>query len=734
MTASWSNVQDSLAGALVRAVEETRNPGAAAYVGNLEGTLFRRATGMRQLEPSQHPASPDTVYDLASLTKTVATTTAVLLLQDDGELDIDAPLTEFLPIDMYAGVTLRHLLTHTAGLVAGSPYYREVSSTAEMIERFAARSLDWPPGSRRRYSDVGFILLGHVVELVAKDSLDAFCKERIFEPLGMTSTAFNPSEELTARAAATERCNWRGRVMVGEVHDENAYAVGGVSGHAGLFSTVDDLARYCRGLLRGELLREETIEEMIRPGQIPSYPWQGLGWRIAPWESETQGYLPSRRAFGHAGWTGTSLWVDRDAGLFAALLGNTCHPSRNNRQNRAFRGIFHAALAKSLYPARSAVHSGLDRLLRDEFAPLKNRRFALLTNHAAVDALGRHIIDVLRLDPGLELKRLFSPEHGIRGHAEAGEDVPSEGGPIPVTSLYGDRKEPSAEELDEIDLFVVDLQDIGSRYYTYMATMKDCMAACAAKGVPVLVLDRPNPIGGEVLEGPIATRTDSPVSCAAIPVRHGMTMGELALYFAEHELDAPRPSVQVYPLDNWRRDLYFDDLSYPWLPPSPNIPTPETALFYVGTCLFEGVNLNEGRGTDTPFHVFGAPWLDPVAVLRDIEPEESRGCVLEPVTYTPVSMPGRASHPEYQDEECRGIRIRMTNRSEMRPFTMVLALIQAIRAHHPSQFEWKPMFNLLAGGPTLRRELEAGDSALTIVDRHAGALESFRERIPKQYE
>ncbi len=731
---SWSNVQESLARALVRAVEETRNPGAVAYVGNLERTLFRQAIGMRQLEPAAHPAEPDTLYDLASLTKTVATTTAILLLYEDGELDLDAPVTEFLPIEAYSNITLRHLLTHSAGLVAGGAYFREVSSTSEMIERFAKRDLDWPPGARRRYSDVGFILLGQIVELAAKDSLDAFCRERIFEPLHMEDTAFNPPKQLAARAAATERCGWRGRVMVGQVHDENAYAVGGVSGHAGLFSTADDLARYCRGLLEGALLRESTIEEMIRPGQVPTYPWQGLGWQVAPWESGAQGYLPSRRAFGHSGWTGVSLWIDPDPGVFSILLGNTCHPSRSDRQNRAFRGIFHAAAAKCLYPVRSAAHTGLDRLLLDEFAPLKDRRFALLTNHASVDAWGRHIIKLLDLDSSLQLKRLYSPEHGIRGQAEAGEDVASESGPIPVTSLYGDRKRPTDEELDEIDVLVVDLQDVGSRYYTYMATMKECMAACADKGIPLLVLDRPNPIGGAVLEGPIATNTDTPVSCAAIPVRHAMTMGELALYFAAHEFERPRPSVQVYPLDNWRRDLYFNDLSLPWAPPSPNIPSAETALLYVGTCLFEGTNLNEGRGTDTPFHVLGAPWLDAVAVLRQIAPEESQGAVLEPITYTPVSMPGRASNPRYQDEVCRGVRIRIRDRMALRPFTLALALIQAIRNRHADQFEWTGMFDLLAGGPALRDELEAGDAALTIVNRWAVAHEEFRQRIPSRYE
>ena len=729
-----STIEARLQAALEKAVNDTNNPGAVACVGNRETNVLLSAYGLRQTTPEQKPAEVDTLYDLASLTKVAAATTAFLLLWEDGLVDPDFPVTEIIPIEAYERLTFRHLLTHSGGLVSFRPYYRDASDMTEMLAMFAELGINGPPGVRRTYSDVGFMLLGHAVELAAQDTLDNFCRERIYEPLGMDRTGFNPSEELAATAAATEDCGWRGRIMAGEVHDENAYAVGGVSGHAGLFSTAGDMARYCRGMLNGQILREETIREMIRPGQLPFHPWQGLGWQINPWSDTAQGFLPSRTAFGHSGFTGTSLWLDWDSGNFAILLGNTCHTSRGNSRNRQFRQTFHQAVARNLYLRNSATHVGLDRVLRNGFSPLKQGPFALLTNHGAVDHMNRHILDLIAFDPSLELTRLFSPEHGIRGHAEAGEHVGSEEWRgVPVVSLYGQRREPTLEELRDIDLFVVDLPDIGSRYYTYIATMKNCMAVCAEAGVPVLVLDRPNPVGGAILEGPIAEDTRSLVSCAAIPIRHGMTMGEVALYFRDHELDNA-PEVSVLSLDNWHRDLYYEELSLPWVTPSPNIPEPDTTLLYVGTCLFEGVNINEGRGTRTPFHIIGAPWLDPDAVLAELTPGETVGCRLAPADYTPQSIPGMATNPEYLDQPCKGIWFEVEDKRLFRPLTTTLAIIQAIRRRHPDEFEWKPMFNTLAGGPRLRRLMEDGATALDLAAAFEPELEAFREKMPRRYE
>ena len=727
------SLQETLRSALVRCVEQSKSPGAAGYVGDLKRTFLFDAFGARALVPIKQPAAKDTLYDLASLTKVVATTTAVLLLRDDGMIDLDAPVSTYVPIPVFQSFTVRHLLTHTSGMAEEKPIYKEVSSLDEIMQRYAMLPFRSEPGTRRQYSDVGFMILGRIVELVARDSLDAFCRKRIFSPLRMESTTFNPPSDWADRCAATEQCAWRNRVIRGEVHDENACAVGGVAGHAGLFSTAGDLARFCRELLKGNLLSPRTLDEMTCAGQVPSWPWQGLGWQLDPWSSKDIGFLRARTAFGHSGWTGTALWMDRNTGLSAILLGNTCHPSRNDRDTPAFRRIFYSAVSDAFYPASTSVHTGLDRLVREDFDRLRGRRVAVLTHHAAVDQFGRHIFEVFKLAPDVDLRIVYSPEHGLRGQAEAGAKVVSEARTVPVISLYGDRKRPSRSELGQVDVLVVDLQDVGSRYYTYVATMRDCLAACAESGTPVLILDRPNPVGGLTLEGPIADRGDFPVCWGRVPVRHGMTLGELAEFFRDHEFKASGLDVSVSRLDNWRPGRLFDQCALPWVPPSPNIPTPETTLLYVGTCLFEGTNLNEGRGTGTPFQVVGAPWLDADGIINAIRSSERAGCKLAPVTYTPKSMPGKATHPRYQDQVCNGIRIKLERPEAARPFTLALALLVAIAQRHQDALEWGPSFDVLAGSTNLRERIQRGDSALEIVGGFGAGLKAFDEQRPKSY-
>lgn len=726
-------MREVLRKALDTAVSASLSPGAVALVGDVHHTYFHAATGLRQAVPEPLPALPTTPYDLASLTKVVATTTAIMLLREDGALDLDQPVSEIVPIPAFGAFTVRHLLTHTAGLVAGLPYYKTASSIDEMLQRYAEREPDWPPGTRRRYSDVGFMILGRAVELAARDSLDAFCAKRIFKPLGMKCTAFNPPKAWRDTCAATEDCAWRGRLLVGEVHDENAYAVGGVSGHAGLFAPAEDLALFCRASLSGKLLPEKVLDEMTRLGQAPVYPWQGLGWQLDPWASGKEGFLPSRSAFGHTGWTGTCIWMDRRTGLFGILLSNTCHPSRANRNNEILRRTFFSAVARQFYPRTTNAHSGLDRVVWEGFAMVRDKRFALLTNHAAVDQLGRHILDVFALDPRVKPTRLYSPEHGIRGDVEAGEAVASEPGDVPIISLYGERKRPSRDELKNVDLFVIDLQDVGARYYTYAATMFDCIRACGETRTPVLVLDRPNPVGGDTLEGPIATDVGSPVCAAPVPIRHGMTMGELATCFVDTLLTGPKPSLSVSALDGWQPERLFDECGLPWTPPSPNVPKARTALLYTGTCLFEGTNLNEGRGADTPFEMIGAPWLDPAAVIRKIRAADRPGCSLVPVTYTPRAIPGKASDPRYRDQECQGIRIVVQDPHKVRAFTLAVALLIAIRNRHSGEFQWEPSFDVLAGSKDLRCAIETGKSARRIIAECASALDAFNTKRVRQY-
>lgn len=719
---------------LAKAVETAQAPGAVACVGTLEKNLFLDAVGQRQLIPHSLPAEKDTLYDLASLTKVIAAATSIMQLRDAGALDLDQPVSEFVPVPAFQAFTIRHLLSHTSGLPAGRPWYREVTNTNEMVQRIATLQPGWTPGTRHLYSDLGYILLGKIVELAAADSLDAYCSKHIFKPLEMNQTTFRPPEAWRAQCAATERCSWRNRVILGEVHDENAWAMGGVSGHAGLFSTAGDLAHFCRGLLTGRLLASKTLEEMIRFGQTPCFPWQGLGWKIDPWMDSIEGYLPSRLAFGHTGWTGTSMWLDHASGNFAILLSNTCHPSREKRYNRPLRRIFYTGTAARLNPHSSNAHTGLDRIVWDRYEALAGKRIALLTNRAAVDSLGRSILDVLKLRPDIEIKRIYSPEHGLEVRAEAGEAVPSKpGDSIPVTSLYGGQKQPTREELRNIQLFVVDLPDIGARYYTYMATMKDCMSACAESGIPMLVLDRPNPLGGRLLEGTMPEITGSPVCSAKIPVRHGMTLGELAHFFAKTEFTDRKLEVGVCAAGNWPRELMYPDCALPWVPPSPNIPTADAALVYIGTCLLEGVNINEGRGTPAPFQLVGAPWLKPGPLIDILEPETFTGLALKTASFTPVSLPGKASHPRYQDQPCQGLHIQVADPGSARPFAFAVALLCAIHRQHSGELVFEKNFDVLAGGPWLRKQIQAGAPVREIIPALSPALDDFERTRPTLY-
>lgn len=720
--------------ALDAAVKEAGAPGAAALVGRGGEVLFRGASGHRQLRPGKRPATVDTLYDLASLTKVICTTTVIFQLRDAGKLDLDQPLGEHVPLGWGAEVTFRHVLTHTAGLPPLLPGLKDkVKNLAGAVAEIAKVELRATPGSRRVYSDLGFITLAQIVELIERDTFDRICAKRIFEPIGLKNTGFNPPKVWREDCAATEDCPWRKKIMVGEVHDENAYAVGGVSGHAGLFSNVDDLGRFCVALLEDKVLPKATLDEIAKLTHVPFYPWQALGWKVDPWAGGSEGHLASRQAIGHTGWTGTSMWIDRDSGHYAVLLSNTCHPSRDARDNPTLRKVFHRAVAAALYEKRANVHTGIDRIPWNTFEDLAGKRTAVLTHLAAVDQLGRDTMAVLGLREGLAPRRIFTPEHGLRGAAEAGELVTGQQGTTETISLYGEQKAPTPAQLADIDVFVVHLQDIGARYYTYIATMKACLEACAAAGKPVMVLDRPNPLGGEIIEGPLPGHTDKLVCAVPTPVRHGLTIGEMAQFLQQSDPGLAKLSLNVLPLDGWRPALGWDATALPWVPPSPNMPSAETALIYVGTCLIEGTNLNEGRGTETPFQLLGAPWLDPERVLALLEHEAALGAALRPAQYTPRSLPGRAAKPAHMDTACQGIEIRVADLALLRPFRLACGLLRAIHEVHGEQLEWKPFFDTLAGGPTLGAHLRGPRPLAAYFDSLQPALAAYEKARPRLY-
>jgi uncharacterized protein YbbC (DUF1343 family)/beta-glucosidase-like glycosyl hydrolase len=671
-------------------IERRAFPGAVLAVGH-GGTLAHLAPYGRLAYAADAPAvAADTIYDLASLAKVIATTTMAMILVDEGRLDLDKPVRDFLP--RFTGgakdrVTVRHLLTHSSGVDWWKPLYQELSGQAAYVERIEQMDLVYEPGSKTLYSDLGLILLGEILERIAGEPLDVFTRGRVFRPLGMVDTMFRPPPRLLPRIAPTEDDPWRGRLLRGEVHDENAAGLGGVAPHAGLFSTAGDLARFAQMILNGgvfehrRIVSRATVEQFTRPAGLVPGSSRALGWDMkSPEGYSSAGTLLSAGSFGHTGFTGTSIWIDPARELFVILLTNRVHPTRENKQIREARPAIADAVVRALADgAATPVRVGLEELERDGADRLRGRRLGLVVHRASVTLDGRHAIDVLRA-AGLDVVRLFTPEHGLRGEAAAGEAVagghdPASG--LPVVSLYGERKKPAAEDLAGLDALVFDLQGAGVRFYTYVSTMILCLEAAAEAGIEFVVLDRPNPLGGERIEGPVSAPRDrvpaSFVNLAPGPLVHGLTLGEMARFV---NLGLERPArLRVVPMSGWRRSKTWLDTGRPWVPPSPNLRTAEAALAYPGTALLEATNVSEGRGTKAPFLLLGAPWLAPErGALAELAVP---GFALDRASFTPTASPA-APRPKHQDRSCAGLRVRVTDAGAAQPYRLGLELLAAL--------------------------------------------------------
>ncbi|MBA3895475.1 MAG: DUF1343 domain-containing protein [Gemmatimonadales bacterium] len=373
----------------------------------------------------------------------------------------------------------------------------------------------------------------------------------------------------------------------------------------------------------------------------------------------------------------------------------------------------------------ASVRPGIEVLLADSAGMVRDRRVGLVTNQSGVDASG--VSNVVRLRAaGVRLVALFSPEHGFRGAAEPGVAVASSvdsATGLPIYSLYGRTSAPTAEMLAGIDVLLVDLQDAGARYYTYLTTTVDVMKAAGANRVPVVVLDRPNPIGGRVQGNVLEEAHITTVGRLAVPMRHGLTLGEQAR-LARADLDLS-VDLAVVPAAGWRRSVTFDRTGLPFIPPSPNLRTLESLFHYPGTCLFEGTNLSVGRGSDAPFEQIGAPWLDPAAVLRTFRSAGLPGVRAHAVRFTP-RMPGDG---KYADTLLAGIRLEVTDRDSYDPPATAVHLLAAIHGRHPKEFGWVPKhFDRLAGTGSLRAAIEAGTDPGAIVRSWEPARRAFLER------
>ena len=745
---------------LKSAVEKGNAPGAVLLVGHNGAVVYRKAYGNRALEPSKEPMTPETVFDVASLTKVLATTTSVMRMVQLGQVKLNDPVAKYIPEFAQNGksdVTVRQLMTHYSGLRPDldlKPYWRGVE---EAYTRANAEKLVNPPGSVFLYSDVNFIVLGELVQRVSGMPLNQYAQTYVFGPLGMTMTTFNPPETWTPRIAPTEHDERTGAMLRGVVHDPTARAMGGVAGHAGVFSTADDLAKFAQALLNGgaPILSPWIVEKMTTPQQPPNLTnVRGLGWDIDSPFSSNRGDLLPVGSFGHTGFTGTSLWIDPTTNTYVILLTNAVHVKYGNvialrteaatavaaalqltpseeQQMRVARitGYNEAAVASRRVVVRNGqVLNGIDVLEQRNFDALKTTggtppRIGLVTNQTGVDARGRRTIDVLYHAAGLQLTVIFTPEHGIFGTLDTAEIPNVKDGPTGITiySVYGEtdaKRRPAPDVLKNLDVLVYDMQDAGARFYTYETTLGYFLEAAAKAGKPIVVLDRPNPITGAYIQGPMSdVGQESFVNYYSLPVRHGMTIGELAkLYNSERHINA---NLTVVPMKDWMRGDWFDSTGQVWVNPSPNLRSLEAAALYPGVALMEGTNVSVGRGTDTPFQLIGAPWVDATELSRYLNARNIAGVRFVPTNFTPASG-------NYVRQQCSGVHIVVTDRESIDAPELGIELAAALHKLSPLGFDMERMNQLLANKGVFAA-LKAGEDPRRIAEDWRDALEQFMQ-------
>jgi uncharacterized protein YbbC (DUF1343 family) len=772
------------------AVDDHQLPGAVVVLGHGGHVVFRRAYGMRSLEPTQEPMTPDTIFDMASLTKPLATAVAVMQLYEQGRIGLNDPVAKYLPEFGANGkqdITIRHLLTHYSGLPPDLTLDEPWQGKEEGYRRAFAIAPMRPPGEQFVYSDINFIALGAIVEKLSGLTLDEYTKRNIMDPLGLSHTQFLPPASWIPSIAPTEyehdpissglpaSRTFPGDVMLrGVVHDPTSRRMAGVAGHAGLFSTADDLAIYAQSLLDRLADRSSKfplsrimLQKMIAPEQpATGTALRGFGWDIDSPYSSNRGTLFPIGSFGHTGFTGTSLWIDPTSDSYVIVLANSVHP-RGPKSITSLRGRIADAAAIALgihadggalaaritgyneslsgmrrWPARNGeVKTGIDVLESDRFKELAEMarrrdgklRLGLLTNQTGIDAEGRRTVDVLFHDaeeavPGLTLDTLFSPEHGIAGAYDQ-PSVPNTTDAatgVPVISLYGTKegdRRPSLDSLRKLDAVVIDLQDAGVRFYTYEAVVRYFLEAATQTGTEIVVLDRPDPINGSFVQGPISDpSTESYVNSIPIPIRHGMTLGELARY-DKQQLQL-QTALTVVPMQGWQRGDWYDSTSLAWVNPSPNLRDLEEATLYPGIGLIETTNISVGRGTDTPFELVGAPWIDARALAQFLNRRQLPGVRFVPVDFTP-----QKPFP-WAGETCRGVRILVIDRNVLDTPELGVEIASALHRLYPEKFELQKMSTLLAN-QTVLDAIAAGQDPQRIAEDWRPALDTFEQQRQK---
>lgn len=696
------------------AIAEGKLPGCVVVIGRRDEILLERAYGARSVAPERAPMTTDTVFDLASLTKPIATATSIMILFDRGKVDLDARASRYIPeLAKLPPFTVRHLLLHTSGLPAVTPIRGWSTDHGELLRQLASSTLRAQPGERFLYSDVGFTLLQEIVERVSGADLATFATREIFAPLGMSETGFLPPPELRARAAPTEQRD--GGFIVGEVHDPLAFARGGVAGHAGVFSTARDVARYAQAMLGRDrhLFGERTFMRFVAR-QETSKGGRTLGWDVDSTFATHRSSALSPSAFGHGGYTGTALWIDPERDLFVLFLSNRVHPDGKGAVNPL------VAQLGTLAVSAADVKTGIDVLRAESFARLRGARIGLVTNASAKARDGTSTIDVLRAAaPEVTLAAIFTPEHGLGADRE-GKIADGSYVGIPVHSLYGERHSPTPAALEGIDTLVVDLQDVGMRFYTYASTMKSAMAVAAERHLRFVVLDRPNPLGGLAVQGPVLAKADAHdfVQHHALPLRHGMTLGELArLFAADERLDL---NLEVVKMSQWRRRDGFERSGLAWTSPSPNLRSLRAVTLYPAIGLLESTNVSVGRGTDTPFEIVAAPWMNAGAVLERLARSGIRGVAFEATDVTPRSS-------VHANRRCHGIRVTVIDPAAFEPIGLGITIARVLREEHPSDFRFDDMDRMLRS-PTAMEAIRSGKDVADVEATWAADLAAFEAR------
>jgi SSS family transporter len=912
------------------AIAAHKLPGAVVVVGHGGHIVFKQAYGLRKLagepgldgNPSPAEAmTKDTIFDMASLTKCLSTATAVMQLYEQGKLQFDDPIQKYLPAfnatndAQRAQVTIRMLLTHTSGEAPDvnqkDAWGLAAPDKAEGFHRALTTPLQSAPGVVFRYSDINFILLGDLVETLSGESLDVYAQEHIYKPLGMTETRYLPlakacgPHQVIGSAIAWQRTppghmlfacpqgDWStsllpriaptahddegksdpatnpdfDRLLRGSVHDPSTRRMGGVAGHAGVFSTAADVSLFAQGLLdrlagrpSNFPLKQSTLELMTTPEQpghnaqqltkanaaeraataagmkpsapllAPMYPaikeqdLRGYGWDIDTAFSKPRGAVFPIGSFGHTGFTGTTLWMDPGSNTYVILLANAIHP-RGNPPISNLRGEVASAAAQQLFlygscpismicdaevtsdkpelPVDSAVSNsmlrsnvttptltGIDSLERQHFVALAEAaarhnhhlNLGLLTNQTGLDAHGRRTVDILANDlpkavPSAKLTTLFSPEHGIFGKQDttsvAAETDPATG--LHVTSLYGAKdvdRRPSHEQLKDLDAVVIDLQDAGVRFYTYEAVTGYFLEAAAREknefhhDLEILVLDRPNLIGGEQVQGPISDAgLESYTDYMPLPVRNGLTLGELAQYingeatstlahgdalFAEADpanrtrtTQAPSSKglgahLTVIPMQHWSRAEYFDNTGLPWINPSPNLRSVTAATLYPGMGLMETTNVSVGRGTTTPFELFGAgvpakdsqtgaqkpAWFKASDVAAALNARNIPGVTFAATT---AAISDDTNHYPFHGQTIEVVRVTLTDRKVLDAPEMGIEILSVLHRLYPEQFQVEKAMRLVVNRATMDA-LERGDDPRTIAASWQPSLHDFMDR------